>query len=144
MLFALSVFAQEIPYKPAPTSSAKSLLTRLDIQQDARIDSLLLNHVQQNRRKDGSDGFRLEIFFSSGVNARENAVKTRTEFLRNFPDVPVYMTFQSPNFKVRVGDLRTKSEALQLKERIKYRYPNAFLVPDLIQFPKLYTESNRR
>jgi len=144
MLFTLSSLAQEMPYKPAPTSSAKNLLYKLDIDQDARIDSLVSNYVLLNKRKEGGEGFRLEIFFSSGVSARENAQKVRTEFLRSFPDVPAYMTFQSPNFKVRVGDLRTKSEALQLKERIKNRYPNAFLVPDQIQFPKLYTDSNKR
>lgn len=144
MLFAMSALAQEMSYKPSSTSAGKSLLNRVDIEQDARIDSLVLNHIQQNKRKEGGEGFRLEIFFSSGVSARENAVKVRTEFLRSFPDVPAYLSFQSPNFKVRVGDLRSKSEALQLKERIRQRYPNAFLVPDQIQFPKLYTDSNKR
>lgn len=144
MLFAMSALAQEISYKPSSTSPGKSLLNRLDIEQDARIDSLVLNHILQNKRQEGGDGFRLEIFFSSGISARENAVKVRTEFLRSFPDVPAYLSFQSPNFKVRVGDLRSKSEALQLKERIKQRYPNAFLVPEQIQFPKLYTDSNKR
>ncbi|MFV0376179.1 MAG: SPOR domain-containing protein [Mangrovibacterium sp.] len=144
MLFTMSVLAQETSYKPSSTSPGKSLLDRLDLEQDSRVDSLVLNHIRQNKRKEGGEGFRLEIFFSSGVSARENAVKVRTEFLRSFPDVPAYMSFQSPNFKVRVGDLRSKSDALQLKERIKQRYPNAFLVQDQIQFPKLYTDSNKR
>ncbi|WP_163718265.1 SPOR domain-containing protein [Mangrovibacterium lignilyticum] len=143
-LIQLSVNAQETPYKPAKTSTEKSLLKELDIQQDSRIDTLLNNHIEMNKRKEGTDGFRLEIFFSSGVRARQEAMKVRTEFLRIYPDLPAYMTFQSPNFKIRVGDCRTKSQALRMKERIKKNYPNAFIVPDLIQFPKLYTADSNK
>jgi len=144
LMLQLSSFAQEDPYKPVKTSVGKSILNRIDVQQDARVDSLLKVHVEMNQRKNGAEGFRLEIFFSSGAAARENAVKIRTDFLRAFPDVSAYMLFSSPDFKVRVGDCRTKSEALQLKERIKRNYPNAFLVPDIIQFPKLYTDSTKK
>ncbi len=143
MSLTLGVSAQESPYKPNQTSAGKSLSKSLDVQQDARIDSLLKAHIEMNQRKNGTEGFRLEIFFSSGVSARENAMKVRTEFLRNYPDIPAYMTFSSPDFKVRVGDCRTKSEILHLKERIKRSYPNAFIVPDVIQFPKLYTDSEK-
>jgi hypothetical protein len=41
---------------------------------------------------------------------------------------------------VRVGNFRTKSEALSLQQRIRKNYPNAFIVKDMIQFPKLYTD----
>ncbi|RKD86095.1 SPOR domain-containing protein [Mangrovibacterium diazotrophicum] len=139
LLFHLSVSAQEMTYKPAATSGGATILNRIDVQQDSRIDTLLNNHIEMNKKKGGTDGFRLEIFFSSGTSARQEAMKVRTDFLRIFPDVPAYMSFQSPNFKIRIGDCRTKSEALRLKEKIKKNYPNAFIVPDLIQFPKLYT-----
>ena len=139
LLFQLSVSAQEMTYKPAATSGRAPILNRLDVQQDSRIDTLLSNHIEMNKRKGGTDGFRLEIFFSSGTSARQDATKVRTDFLRIYPDVPAYMSFQSPNFKIRIGDCRTKTEALRLKEKIKKNYPNAFIVPDLIQFPKLYT-----
>lgn len=140
-LFQLSGYAQENPYNPVPTSTENSILNRIDVQQDSRIDSLLIIHKEMNQRKNGADGYRLEIFFSSGVGAREKAMNVRTDFLTNYPDIPAYMSFSSPDFKIRVGDCRTKSEALQLKEKIKKNYPNAFIVPDIIQFPKLYTDS---
>ncbi|PTN07928.1 SPOR domain-containing protein [Mangrovibacterium marinum] len=141
-LFHLSSAAQENPYKPVQTSPKNTILDPAVIQQDSRIDSLLVVHKEMNKRKNGADGYRLEIFFSSGVGARAKAMEVRTDFLKNYPDIPAYMSFSSPDFKIRIGDCRTKSEALQLKERIKKSYPNAFLVPDIIQFPKLYTDSN--
>jgi hypothetical protein len=51
------------------------------------------------------------------------------------------MLFQTPNFKVRIGDFRNKSEALKTKAYIASKYPNAFIVKDNIQFPELFTES---
>ncbi|MGD9929168.1 MAG: SPOR domain-containing protein [Mangrovibacterium sp.] len=143
LLFLLSwhVCAQEVSSKPSSgTPETHPLLQQIDIRQDARIDSLLQNHVQANKRREGTDGFRLEIFFRSGVRAREEAMNVKTEFLRKYPEETAYMSFQSPDFKVRVGDCRSKSEALKLKAKIKKDYPNAFMVPDIIQFPKLYTD----
>ncbi len=145
LLFQLSVWAQEISCKPsAGTSPAKNLLQNLQLQQDSRIDSLLLRYVEINKRREGTDGFRVEIYFSSGTGAREEALKVKTAFLKAYPDETAYMSFQSPNFKVRVGDCRTKNEALSLKEKISRNYPNAFIVPDIIQFPKLYTDTKQQ
>ncbi len=139
ILFALEGFAQTPFYEQYKTKPAAAILQNLEINQDPRIDGLLQTYIEQSRRE-GTEGFRIEIFFSSGGRSREEALRKKTEFLRNFPDETAYMSFQSPNFKVRVGDCRTKSEALKLKEKIRGHYPNAFIVSDRIQFPKLYTE----
>ena len=145
LLFQLSISAQEKSYKPSEKPSRQHRLSKqLDIRQDSRVDSLLQTHTDMNKRREGIDGFRLEIFFSSGARAREEALKVKTEFLKKHPEETIYVTFQSPNFKVRVGDCRNKSEALKLKEKIKKAYPNAFIVPDIIQFPKLSTDTKQQ
>ena len=116
-----------------------SLLYELNIQQDSRIDDLVNSHLKRNQQKGGIDGFRVEIFFSAGSNAREIAERNKAEFLKNYPEIPVYISFQSPNFRLRAGDFRNRSEALKVKQQIQKAYPNAFIVPDKIQYPKLYT-----
>ncbi|MGQ8336400.1 SPOR domain-containing protein [Sunxiuqinia sp. A32] len=141
LLFTLSSTAQEQSYESlTPQSQSPKISQAIQVQQDARIDSLLKTHIDMNKRLNGTDGFRLEIFFESGIGAREKALVTKTDFLRKYQDVTAYITFLSPNFKVRVGDFRTKNEALKLKARIKRDYPNAFIVKDIIQFPELNTE----
>jgi hypothetical protein len=141
ILFSLSSLAQVSFYEPYDQKTKSAVILRsLDVRQDPRIGILLQNHIEQNQRKEGTEGFRVEIFFSSGSKSREEALRKKTEFLRSFPEETAYMSFQSPNFKVRVGDCRTKNEALKLKEKIRYNYPNAFIVTDMIQFPKLFTE----
>ena len=86
---------------------------------------------------EGMNGFRVEIFFSSKMDAREQARKVKAEFLSEFPEHTVHIKFVAPNFRVRAGDFRTKNEALKLYKSIQRDYPAAFIVPDVIDFPLL-------
>jgi hypothetical protein len=119
----------------------EDFLGKLPVRQDPRITDMLIRHNQINQRRNGTEGFRLEIFFSSENKAREQAVRVKNEFNLVFPDIASYMLFQTPNFKVRIGDFRNKSEALKTKAYIASKYPNAFIVKDNIRFPELFTES---
>ena len=123
------------------TAKMEKLLEKLPIRQDPRITDLLVRHSQINQRRHGSDGFRLEIYFGSESKAREKAVRVKNEFNLVFPTIPSYLLFQTPNFKVRIGDFRNKSEALKTKAYIASKYPNAFIVKDFIRFPELYPET---
>lgn len=123
------------------TAKMEELLGKLQIRQDPRITDLLVRHSQINQRKRSTEGFRLEIFFSSENKAREMAMRVRNEFNLVFPEIPSYLLFQTPNFKVRIGNFRNKSEALKTKAYIASKYPNAFIVKDMIRFPDLFTES---
>jgi hypothetical protein len=145
-LLSSSVYAQTDTVGLNPgisnqTAKMEELLNKLPIRQDPRITDLLVRHSQINQRKRGTEGFRLEIFFSSGTKAREQAEKVKNDFNLTFPEIPAYLLFQTPNFKVRIGDFRNKSEALKSKSTISSKYPNAFIVKDLIRFPELYTQS---
>jgi hypothetical protein len=142
----LSGFAQKDSLGIASGFSNQSvkmnnLLEKLQIRQDPRITDLLVRHSQINQRRHGTDGFRLEIYFGSESKAREKAVRVKNEFNLVFPNIPSYLLFQTPNFKVRVGDFRNKSEALKTKAYIASKYPNAFIVKDFIRFPELFPEA---
>ena len=52
-----------------------------------------------------------------------------------FPGYSAYRSFTSPHFKVTVGDFRTKSEAVQLLNRVKGMFPSAFIVKEQINYP---------
>lgn len=122
-------------------SKMEGFLSNLQIKQDQRITDLIVRHSQINQRKRGTNGYRLEIFFSSTNKAREQAMKTKNDFNLIFPEINSYLLYQMPNFKVRVGDFRNKSEALKAKALIESKYPNAFIVKDVIRFPELITGS---
>jgi len=110
---------------------------KLNIQSSPEIKELLGRHVMQNKKNNSTNGYRLQIYFGSGSNARAQATKIRTEFLSAHPDIKSYLIYKSPDFKVLVGDFRTKSEALKMQKSLINQYPNAFIVADEIAFPEL-------
>lgn len=122
----------------APQGEPVDLFQRLDIKQDPRFEELVKLHIKRNQQTSGVPGYRVEIFFSSEINARQKAQNIKGEFLSSFPDYNVYITFVSPDFKVRVGDFRTKNDALRLMKEIRGQFPRAFVVPDMVEFPKLF------
>ncbi len=112
----------------------------LSIERDVRLDSLVMRHIRVNEAKDGFEGYRLQLFSGSGTAARQQANDLRVEFMFQYPEVPAYLIYQSPNFKVRVGDCRTELEAVKLQRDLEYQYPGGFIVRDDIKFPKLDIE----
>ena len=105
--------------------------------QDSRVDTLMEKYIMVNKFDPDIKGFRIEIFFDSGNQSKNKAIEAKSEFVNRFPEVPSYLTFQPPNYKVRVGDFRTKMEADKFLKQIENTYPSAFIVADKIAFPKL-------
>ncbi|MBN2636567.1 MAG: SPOR domain-containing protein [Prolixibacteraceae bacterium] len=113
------------------------IIDQLTVIQDPRLEKMLAWDIEKNRTVNGIEGYRVEIFFSPGSDAYEMAKKKKLEFLSKNPDIPVYIKYDAPNFRVRVGDFRTKNEALKLYQKIKKDYPVAFIASGKINFPLL-------
>jgi len=109
----------------------------ITVRQDPRIQDIVNRQIQKNKRKKGIDGYRIQLLFNSGPTARDQAIRTKVEFLSAFPDYPVYVLYQSPFYKVRIGDFRTKREALKVYHQILRKYPTAFIVKDIVRFPDI-------
>jgi hypothetical protein len=114
---------------------------QLNIIQDPAIDSLINRYVLMNIKEydgKGMDGWRIQIYGSSNRNAREESNKVRQDFFNRFPDVVSYLLYSEPGyFKIRVGDFRTKAQAMKLFMAVSRVFPDAYLVPDIIRFPEL-------
>ena len=109
----------------------------ITLVQDERISVLMDRQITLNKRKGGIDGYRIQVFFNSGRDAREEAIHVKADFLSEYPDIPVYIIYQSPFYKVRIGDFRSKYEALGVFSHIRRKYPSAYIVKDVIPFPDL-------
>lgn len=111
----------------------------LNIIQDQSVDTLISRALMANRLLGGGMwGMRIQIYRSSTRNAREESNKVRAEFMIEFPDIASYADYEKPGyFLVRAGDYRTKIEGTRALYRVRRKYPNAYLVPDIINFPDL-------
>ncbi len=109
----------------------------VQIIQDDRIDTLLQRHIELNEQDHQIEGWRINIFFEAGNYSKRLAIEAKSEFVNKYADVPCYLIFQEPYYKVRIGDYRTKMEAEKFLNEIERDYPNAFVVQDDINFPSL-------
>jgi len=133
LLLAQDGFGEEL----SADSTRITILEDLDVNRDPRLDKMLKWHIEKNEKREGIDGYRVEIFFSSKSDAKNEALAIKTDFLSEYPNQAVHIKFVAPNFRVRVGDFRTKNEAWRLYKQIQRDYPAAFVVPDVIDFPLL-------
>ena len=114
----------------------------VNINQDEFIKQLVNQHIEQNKNQRGIPGFRINIFFDSGydnegIDARTRAGAVKDTFDIYYPSIASYFIYEEPNYKVYVGDFRTRTDALKVFKRIRRRYPKAFIVNDRINYFRL-------
>ncbi len=122
---------------PAGVFSQDTALAKgkIEVIRDDRVDVLVSKHIQINMNRKGVPGYRIQIFFDSGANSKSRAQSIYSSFQSRYPETAAYLTYKSPNYKVRVGDFRTRLDALRFLNNIIADYPNAWIVEDIINIP---------
>ncbi len=69
-------------------------------------------------------GFRVQIF--SGSN-RNEATNVQNSFIRQNPDVGAYLDYVEPNYRVKVGDFTSRSQATEYMRQLRGTYRNVFV-----------------
>lgn len=101
---------------------------------DSLARELVKKHIAINSVKKSMPGYRVQLFFGG---QREKAYEMRTEYLRFFPGSTAYVIYHQPNFKLRVGDCRTRLEAMKLLHDVKPYFNTGFIVKDDVKLPDL-------
>ena len=150
VLHSQTVIKTEDLFKRADSNSTTG---KLNIYQDPSLDTLISRYIlgfknleEKNNGNEGMEGWRIQIFNSSNRDAKVESGKALQEFLNKFPEnkypeLKCYQQFALPGYyKIRVGDFRTKTEATRLYLLVSKVFPDAYLVPDIINFPDLNTK----
>lgn len=119
------------------TSHDSAAVGKVTVIKDTRIDELArkeasFNEVVNLSPKAGR-GYRLMVL---STNDRPLAMKVRTQLLQRYPDQQIYMIYQPPNIKLKLGDYVEKSEAESMRKdllRSKIVTGNIYVVPDKIE-----------
>lgn len=106
-----------------------SLHGNITIVQDYKIDQLIEKHIEINKSKETEPGWRVQIMQSSDKN---KVYKTKSDFYNRFRDYPSYVSYWQPNFRLRVGDFKTRLEAYKCLITIQSHYQESQIVPDEI------------
>lgn len=99
-----------------------------------QISQLVQAHINQNMRTTTVKGYRIQII----QNTNRDQVRTeKTKLLTHYSHVRAYETYDSPFFRLRVGDFKTRFDAYKVFAEIKDMFGNAFIVPDEVNVSEL-------
>ena len=106
------------------------------VEENYKVRQAVSRQVEANKGPEGEvDGYRIRIYFDNKQKSREESQEVMARFKALHPGYNVYLKFNNPNFKVTVGDFRTKVDAqIALKEIIK-AFPSAFIVKEKMRYP---------
>ncbi len=92
---------------------------RVNIDQDKDITTLL------EFKKDLStvDLYKIQVYQGN----RSGAEEAKSKFAETYDEWPISMEYETPNYKIWVGNFRSRLEADKALIKIKKNYANAFI-----------------
>ena len=114
----------------------------LRVKQDSRIEKLMKRQRDVYAMNNTTNGFRVQIFMEIGNEAVDHAEMVKKEFTENFPELPIYLSYEQPYYRLRVGDFRNRVEAQKYLKILKPQYSLAFVTADVINPPERITPVN--
>lgn len=91
----------------------------VEVHQDKQIDALLRVKKEVNAT---AANYKIQIYNGN----RSGAEKAQTEFRNAFGEWPSTKEYETPNYKVWVGNFKTRLEADRALVKIKRKFANAF------------------
>lgn len=114
------IFTAVLAIGAATASSAQE--GQVNIQQDELLPALLEQKTEMV--KDGVIGERYRIQLFSGDNSQ--ASKVIKEYRSLYPEWSSTIVFETPNYKVWIGNFRNSLEADRALQQIRKSFPAAF------------------
>lgn len=108
----------------------------LNVDQDSRIEKLMKRQREVYAANNTMNGYRVQIFMEIGNEAISHAESMKKSFMNAFPELPVYLTYDQPYYRLRVGDFRNRVEAEKYLRLIKPKFSLAFVTADVINPPQ--------
>ncbi|HPZ88814.1 MAG TPA: SPOR domain-containing protein [Flavihumibacter sp.] len=129
MLFFATLLISLAGYSQVDTNS-------VIVKKDARIDQLIAKQIEINEfttreARSNVPGFRIQVV---NTTDRTKAIQAKTKVYQNYPELSAYLLYQSPYFRLRVGNFLTRKEAeVYLKKLTKDFSQNIYIVNDTVE-----------
>ena len=105
-----------------------------EIRNEKGIEYLVHKYENILKNTGGINGWRLQLKFKA---KESEIIKIKLKFIKLYPDIPVFLEYQEPYYRIRVGNCRTKLEALKIKYLIKKHFTDTYPVPEIISITDL-------
>jgi hypothetical protein len=111
--------------------SANNLIAQgVTIHKDPRLDLLISKQIELNKvayKENNRTGYGFRVLVIN-TNDRNKAMEVKSSMMSKFPEHKTYLVYQSPYFKIQVGNFRDRKEAEALKKKIVVYYPTGVIV----------------
>src|SRR5690606_41446012 len=74
-------------------------------------------------------GFRVKIYSGSD---RSEAYAEQARFKQLYKGIDTYLSYEEPNYRVKVGDFRSRNEAQALMQGLRKQFNNVFVFTEEI------------
>ena len=118
-----------------PTGTAVVPASTVVVHKDPRIDVLIKKKAAINKATTNvartMRGYRLLVV---NTNSRDEAIAAKTKIYTYFPELKAYLQYQSPYFKLRAGNFKTRGEAEKYRKAMTSMFSKGvFIVNDIIE-----------
>jgi len=138
LLLIITLFGLQTAAWSQETASSitTSPSTSVIVHKDPRVDALIKKQgsinktVKKNSARFGK-GYRLMIV---NTNKRDEAIAAKTKVYTYFPELKAYLSYQSPYFKLKAGNFKTRDEAERYRKLMSPHFPKGvFIMNDTIE-----------
>ena len=115
---------------------AQNADTSIVVEKDPRIDQLVKKQIEINdlttrESRRHVQGFRIQVINSPD---RSKVLAAKDKMYEQFPDWTTYLLYQSPNYKLRVGNFKTQDEAQDALKQLSKLFPSGvYVIQDVIE-----------
>lgn len=99
------------------------------IETSAHIDEMIVQKKEHNKAKNEYQGFKIQIYYGS----EKRCYEVKDEFSMLFSDIKTSIIFSTPQWKLQIGNYRTRLEADNAIVKIKKEYPSAIVLATAIE-----------
>ena len=105
-------------------SSLNAQENALVIKTPQNLDDVLDRKLSLDKKRLSKNQYTIQIF-----SGNYEAAKTHLDsFSRAFPSRYAKLSFETPNYKIRVGKFATRLEGIQMLDTLRMKFPEAFLL----------------
>jgi hypothetical protein len=108
------------------------------VHKDPRLDILATKQAAVNKLTSKMTnsgmfrGYRIQVI---STRSRDQAFQVKADLIQKFPEYKTYAIFQSPYFRIRVGNFIAKADAEEARKILSRHYPQGvYVVEDVVEY----------
>lgn len=119
-------------YEDFDPSEYREVAVRPGVEVEHDVPESLMEGRADEGIRDQVRGYRVQVY--SSLN-KDEAVQ-REETAKSLTEMPVYMVYMQPYYRVRVGNFTSREAAERARSALAQQFPDAFIVPDTVEITR--------